>query len=590
MTGRRRTPDRAGQGQILPILLALLLLPAVGLESQSPNREAADAADPAVPVTDALLRAGHSGDPSHWPTYGGNLGQRRYSPLEQIDTTNVDRLRPAWIYQTGVAATTEATPVIVGSALYLSTPAREDGTQHVIRLDARTGQEVWRTAVEPPRASSPQVGVNRGVAVYGEKVYLTTANGRLVALDSGGGDILWSVDTGSPRLTHAPVAFGGKIFAGSSGTPKGIRGFVRAFDAETGDRLWTWHSIPSPEQGGWWGEWTEHLPGRPDLSLNRDLERERADSARYADAWRRGGGPIWMTPTLDPERGLLFVSVAAAFPEFDGSVRPGDNLWSNSVCAVRAETGTKEWCFQVVPHDRWNMDVASPPFLFEMEHGGKRVPAVGQFPKLGALSVWDRESGEHLIFSENYVPWKNLFRPLASEGEPAPEVAPGYYGGTDWSPGAYHPGTGYAYTAAIHKPGTYYLAGSPPPDSIGDEGWQGGHFEPTPGADHGVLAAVDPTTGEVAWKARTPEPMIGGVLATAGGLVFAGRLGGSFDAWHATTGEHLWRFPAGAGCASAPATYRLDGTQYLVVSCGGHFLGPGTSGDAIVAFTLPEGG
>lgn len=539
-------------------------------------------------VTDSLLRTGHAGDPSAWPTYGGGLHHRRYSPLAQVDTTNVTALKPAWIYQTGVAETLETTPLVVGREMYLTVPATPE-SQAVVKLDAASGREIWRTEIALDEEQALGIPVNRGVSLYGDLVYLATVDARLAALDAETGRVVWQTRTADPNQgythTQAPLAYDGKVLIGSSGgTTLGIRGFVKAYEVSSGEHLWTWHSIPSPAEGGWWGEWLEHLPNRPDLDLNRDIARERADSAQFADAWRRGGGPVWMTPALDPGRGLLYISVGNPWPVFDGSVRPGDNRWTDSVCAVRLATGTTVWCRQVVPHDVWNLDIASPPFLFTARRDGRAVDAVGSFSKLGIFHAWERETGELLAMSDNYVPHENLFALPTPQGT---RMAPGYWGGTNWSPVAYHPGTRKAYAANLHIPGEYVLEPTPR-EEIGPERWLSGRFEAAEGEARGNLTALEPGTGEIDWQWEAPRPMAVGLLATGGGLLFGGQLDGSFDAWNARTGEHLWSFTTGAGCASAPVTYRVDGTQYVVAGCGGHLLSEGPKGDVIVAFTLPS--
>lgn len=466
--------------------------------------------------------------------------------------------------------------MVVDGALYLTTPG-SGGEQRVLRLDARTGDRVWEARLPLGGGRPHPAAVNRGAAVLDGRVYVGTVDARLVALDAENGQLLWEHRIGDPaagyQLKQAPLAWDGLVVAGGSASPFGIRGFVRAYDAETGEPRWTWHAVPSPEEGGWWGEWLEEAPGTG-LPLNRDIEAERRDSARYAGAWRQGGAVVWMTPTLDVERELLFVATSNPAPELTGFTRPGDNRWSVSVCALRFRTGQQVWCYQVLPHDVWGLDAASPPFLFEME----AVPAVGHFSKLGVFFAWHRETGELLTASENYVPHRN---PLAAPTSEWVETAPGIYGGTEWSPAAFHPGTGWAYAANLHAPSRYRVVRTP------DGGRRVTH-QLAPGERWGNVVAVDPADGRVVWETRTPRPMVGGVLVTAGDLVFAGRLDGGLGAWHARTGEELWRGASEHGCASAPATWELDRRQYVAVSCGGHFLGGAGRGDAFHVFALPE--
>lgn len=576
-------------------LAAALAAALAGCSDDGAGREGTGSQGADVPG--ARAPSGVPAPSAGWPTYGGEPGQTRHSSLAAIDTGNVGRLEPAWSHRTGVPGVFEATPLVVDGALYLTTPM-SDGEQRVQRLDAATGRLEWERRIELDRPRPYPAGANRGVALEDGRVFVGTLDARLMALDARTGEVLWETRTADPARGHshkqAPLVHDGVVYTGASGGPFGIRGFVKAFRAASGEELWTWHSIPAPEEGGWWGRWVDTLPGT-DLPLPREVAAERRDSARHADAWRRGGAAVWMTPTLDPERGLLYVSVGNPAPELTDTRRPGDNRWSVSVCAIRASDGDTAWCDQYLPHDLWGYDAASPPFLFTLgpgtgeggaagrapgDAGGEGgVPAVGHFSKLGRFYAWDRRSGERLTVSEPYVPTRNYL------ARPTPEgvlVAPGIYGGTEWSPAAWSPATGLAYAANVHAPGRYFVRTS------GDRAGTVGFTLVPPGRRDGSLVAMEPGTGEVAWRARTEQPMVGGVLSTAGGLVFAGRLSGSLDAWHARTGRRLWSGSTGAGCASGPVTYRAGGRQLVAVACGGHFLG-GESGDRLVAFALPGG-
>lgn len=535
------------------------------------------------------MRPGHPADPGAWPLYGGDPGQGRSSPLDQIDRSNVADLELAWRRGVGTASTFETTPVVGGGGMVVTAPM-ERRIQSVLRLDPASGEVVWRRDLEIGEARIHPRAVNRGAALdlEGGRVHVGLVDAHQVALDFATGEILWKTSTGAGAAGYshkqAPTLWEGRVYTGVSASPFGIRGWVGAFDGATGEELWRWHTIPSPDDGGWWGEWLETLPGTG-ISLHRDIERERAGRQRYADAWRRGGAAPWMTPTLDPERGLLFVGIGSPAPELNAWVRPGDNRWSNSVCALRMEDGVKAWCFQILPHDRWGLDTTSPPFLFEMERDGEAVPALGQFTKLGLFYAWHRETGELLTVSEPYVPHERFLQPPSREGT---RMAPGIYGGTQWSPAAWSPQTGLAYAVNLHLPGTYVIRDDP----TGRRAWAGAvGFDAGPrGERWGSVVALDPASGELVWEARTPRPMVGGVLVTAGGLVFAGRLDGRFGAWDAETGEELWSFATGAGCAAAPMTYELDGAQYLAVACGGHFLGDPSRPDEVIAFRLPRRG
>ena len=548
-------------------------------------------------ATGDLLRAGHLGAPENWPMYGGTYSQVRYSPLDQINPENIEKLKPAWIFHTQVESDAghQTTPVIVGRAMYVTTPMAQ-GNQQVIKLDAEKGREIWRTSI-PLEAPTLCCGANnKGVAVSGDKVFLATVDARLVALNAPSGRVEWTAKLGEPEEgysnTMAPLTFGDKVFVGSSGGDFGIRGFLKAFDTQEGELLWTWHSIPSPEQGGWEGDWLEAAPGTG-VTLNRDIPAEKAARSRTSQAWRRGGGGVWMTPTLDPDLGLLYVHVGNPSPVFDGQSRPGDNRWTASICAIRIEDGELEWGFQYLPHDVWDYGGGSPPLLFDAEFEGRRIKAAGVFTKLGFFYLLDRTNGQLLRVSEPYIPQRNLFQVPTEAGVIA---VPGVAGGTAWSPGAYHPGTGLVYTVAVHlpvrlsfRPNTIWQSRKP---------FHGGVPEHAPGGreeGHGRVVALDPFTGKVEWSYRTRQPIQSGLLTTASKLVFAGQAEGSFDAWHASTGRHLWSHKTPAGINAAPATYRINGRQHIVVAAGGSFgirlLGfEAPLGDAIVAFALPSVG
>ncbi len=580
MTGR--TMPRGGSvAPRLAMALMLFGMAACGGAGQpsapgSDEPAAAARSDEAVGgVTDAMLQDGHRAQPSTWPTYGGDWGQTRYSPLTEIGRENVTRLRPAWIAQTGVVGSFESTPIVLGHEMYVTTPG-ESGVQRLIRLDAATGEVVWQVTIAGEAASEQAAtedlhlpahfGPNRGVAVYGDRVYLGTLNGRLLALERSTGKTAFDVKTLSPRLTGAPVAVQGRIIQGISFVD---RGAVQAFDADTGAVAWTWWAIPSPDDGGWWGEWLETLPGRPEISLGRDIAWEKANQARLADGWKTGGASAPMTPTVDAERGLAYVSTGGpdptAFPP-PSEPHPGDMRWTNSVCAIRIADGTTAWCYQFLPHDIWGASGPTPPIRFALERDGRVQQVVGKFTGMGNLYVLDADTGALVTRSDNYMPVAGSVGGVAGSN-----LIRGGVAGTIWSPGAYSAQTGLLYAVNQRIEG-YFL----PRD------------EPRGSERFGSVVAVSPQTGKVIWTSRTDEPLAGGVLATAGGLVFAGRTAGWFEAYDAATGERLWSFRTGAGCNSAPMTYQVEGRQYVALSCGGHGSLDPQGGDTVVAFALPE--
>jgi len=585
----RRTTARRGRRAGLVVTGAVFVALAGGCraaEAPSPQggagTPAMSAAGPSAlevgdvvgPVTDQMLRDGHRGLTSTWPTYGGDWGQTRFSPLTEIRRENVARLRPAWMAQTGIVGSFESTPVVLGREMYFTTPG-EGGRQRVVRLDSTTGEVVWQSTIEGVKASEQAAtedlhlpthfGPNRGVAVYGTRVYMGTLNGTLLALERSTGKKVFEVQTPSPRLTGAPVAARGRIIQGLSFVD---RGAVQAFDAETGKLIWTWHAIPSPEEGGWWGDFVETLPGRPEVSLERDIAWEKANQARLADGWKTGGASAPMTPTVDDERGLVYVTPGGpdptAFPP-PSEPHPGDMRWTNAVCALRIEDGTTAWCYQYLPHDVWGASGPTPAIRFNLTRDGRTLPVVGKFTGMANLYVLEAEKGTLVTRSDNYMPLAGTVG-----GEAGSNLIRGGVAGTIWSPGAFSFQTGLLYAVNQRVEG-YFL---PRDERRGSE-------------RYGNVVAVDPLTGKVAWTQRTDQPLAGGVLATAGGLVFAGRSSGWFDAYDAASGERVWSFRTGAGCNSAPMTYHVGGRQYVAVACGGHAALDPQGGDAVIAFALP---
>ena len=318
--------------------------------------------------------------------------------------------------------------------------------------------------------------------------------------------------------------------------------------------------------------------------LNRDIAAEKARQGEHADAWQVGGGSLWSTPALDPELGLIYLGTGNPAPQMDDVSRPGDNLYSVSLVALDAHSGEIRWHYQQVPHDRWGYDVGSPPVLFDLVRDGRIVPAVAEASKTGWLYVNDRVTGALLYKSEAFVPQRNIFTQPTAEGV---TIAPGAGGGASWSPTAFDPTTGLVYVAAMHMPSTFRIKERPATDtrpalrysilSMADEPrW-------------GTLTAIDTRNGgRIRWQARSEHILVGGVLATAGGLVFMGEGDGHLSAFDSATGERLWQFRCGAGVNAPPITYAVDGVQYVAVAAGGHSMFGFPLGDALVAFALPE--
>ncbi|NIP83937.1 MAG: PQQ-binding-like beta-propeller repeat protein, partial [Gemmatimonadetes bacterium] len=306
---------------------------------------------------------------ARWPANGGSLANHRFSRLQQVNRSNVSSLVPVWLHSTGIEGALETTPVVVDNTLYATT-----ARGRVLALNAATGERLWSRDPDPGTVTLCCGPSNKGVSVYSRMVYVSSLDARLVALDARSGEPRWEAALADPALgysaTMAPLAADGRVFVGVSGQRYGIRGFLAAFDAESGEELWRWHSIPA-DSPGWWGQWRATDPfGTP---LDRDIRGERADSFVTRWTWGVGGGGIATTPAYDPENDRLYVNVEGPAPVVDGGVRPGDNLYTGSIVALDARTGDLVWYAQYLPHDVWGLAGGSPPFLFE--RGGERYVA-----------------------------------------------------------------------------------------------------------------------------------------------------------------------------------------------------------------------
>ncbi len=530
--------------------------------------------DLSVVTQDALDNAGSDGN--NFLHTNGNYAQTRFYPNRQINVSNVNRLRPAWIFQTDVKESMETTPIVVNGVMYITT-----SFDHVFALNARTGEQVWEYQQKLGPLTVYCCGPNnRGVAAYGDKVYLATLDSKLVALNAKTGDVVWQVQIADPTLgyseTMAPTAVNGKILIGTNGGEYGIRGFVRAYDAENGKLIWNFDTIPENSIGVWA---TTDATGR---DLHRDIAAEKETLVKTGDPYKKLGGGVWQNPAVDLIHHRIYFAVGNPSPDLEGAVRPGDNLYTDSLVSLDLDTGKYVCHFQFIPHDVWDLDAVSPPVLVQVrDQSGNPVEGVLQAGKSGHLYVNEAEDCSPIRFSEPMVPQKNMW---ALPTEKGTVMLPGANGGVEWSPIAVQPGLGLAYAINLHQPMTYTVTPAPYPEG---KLWLGGAFTIIPGAEQwGNITAVDYNTGRIAWQVKTQQPMIGGVLATAGGLVFTGEGNGFFKAYDAGTGAELWRFQAGAGVNAPPASYTVDGRQYIVVAAGGNTQLDYKRGNALIAFTL----
>jgi alcohol dehydrogenase (cytochrome c) len=522
-----------------------------------------------------------------WPTYGGNAWNQRWSNLKQIDTRNVNRLVPRMVFQTNVGrlGSFETTPIVVGDMMYVTTAYNEA----TIAYDLNSRKQVWRYEYKLGTTITCCGPNNRGVAVSDGLVFEGMMDAHLVALDSKTGEVKWNVEVADPTMgysiTHAPLVVGHNVIIGVSGGEYGIRGHVTAYDATTGKQAWRWYSVPAPKgdptfdekaPNGWWGTWATKAE---ESDLHRDIAKEKADSAKYGDAWKTGGGGVWMTPAYDKDLNSIFLAVGNPSPDLDGSVRPGDNLYTDAIVALDATTGKTKWYYQTIPHDVWDLDAVSPPVVTTLD--GKKV--VVHAGKTGWIYVVDATTGKLVRKSQNFVPQENMF---ALPTEKGTRMLPGANGGSEWSPIAVDPTLGYAFVAGLHQPMNYITHTAPY-----EKGrlWLGSAFVAIPGEEQwGLYSAVNLATGEIAWQNRVPQPMMGGSLATAGGLAFTGEGNGNFNAYESRTGKLLWQFNAGAGCNAAPMTFTHGGEQFIAVACGGNFQLSYPLGDAVIVFGFPK--
>ena len=525
---------------------------------------------------DMLSRA--AGDGNNFLHTNGNYAQTRYYPNSQINTTNVNKLRPAWVFQTEVTETLETTPIVVNGVMYVTT-----AFDHVYALNARTGEQLWHFKHKMGPVTTYCCGPNnRGVAVVGDMVYLGTLDAKLVALDAKTGKQVWEQQVADPELgyseTMAPTAVNGKILIGTNGGEYGIRGFLKAYDAKTGTPLWTFNTT-AENSVGVWAE--KDATGR---DMHRDIVAEKAALAKQGDPYKTLGGGVWQNPAIDLASNTAYFVAGNPSPDLDGSLRPGDNLYTDSLVAVDLETGKYKCHFQYIAHDVWDLDAVSPPVLTQVaDKDGKMVDGVLHGGKTGHVYIHNAKDCSLIRFSEAMVPQENMWVLPTKDGA---RMLPGANGGVEWSPMTVDATKGLVYAINLHQPMTYHVESSPYPSG---KLWLGGAFKVIPTEEQwGNVTAVEYNTGKIRWQVKTPQPMIGGIMATAGGLTFTGEANGRFDAFDSATGAQLWKFQAGAGVNAPPSSYTVDGKQYVVVGAGGNAQINSKRGNSIIAFTLTE--
>ena len=494
-------------------------------------------------------------EPQNWMTYSGDYSGRRFSALDQINVTNAHTMVAKWVYQTGATGKLEATPLVVDGILYAT--AQDD---RAFALDARTGRPIWMYQRQVPGDIRPCCGhVNRGLAILGDKVFLGTLDAHVIALDAKTGAVVWDVVAADYRTGHsftvAPLAVKGLIVIGISGGEYGVRGFIDAYDADTGERKWRFYTVPGPGEPG--------------------------HESWEGDSWKVGGAPAWNTGTYDAVTNQIFWPTGNPAPSNRGAGRAGDNLYSNSLLALNADTGKMNWYFQFTKHDEHDWDATQVPVMIEA--AGKHL--IAQANRNGFFYVLDRTTGK-LVSANSYgkITWSDTKdaegRPVAKkEASPTLEghtVCPGALGTTNFMAPTYSPQTGLFYVTARDQCDIFSTA--PQPYEAG-HAYYGSAYFPSEEAEpyRGFLKAIDPATGEIKWKFEHTSPTWSGVLSTAGGLVFTGDAEGNFIAFAAAAGETLWHFQMGGAVYAAPMAFAVDGKEYVAIA----------AGSAVYAFGLP---
>ncbi len=571
---------------VLPVLALALGLVACSEQtsSHSPQERASEVPPAGAPIVDGARIVAADATPGEWLTHGRTYGEQRFSPLDRIDQGNVGELGLAWYAELPTRRGIETTPLMANGKLYVTA-----SWGHVLAYDARTGERLWH--FDPKVAKDYAVRaccdvVNRGVALWGDKVYAASIDGRLRALDRDSGEVVWAVDTrlnesDAYTITGAPRVVNGKVVIGNGGAEMSVRGYVTAYDAESGEQVWRFFTVPGNPADGfedetqawiattWTGEWWKPENGK-------------------------GGGTAWDSFAFDPDLNLLYIGVgnAASWNQKIRSPEGGDNLFVSSIVAVDADTGRYVWHYQTTPGDHWDYTATQHMILAEIEIDGARRSVLMQAPKNGFFYVLDRKTGE-LLAADMYMPVNWATHVDLATGRPveAPDVRatdqarliiPGPSGAHNWHPMSFSPDTGYVYIPAKIGGAVYRddfftrrrktlwtvnydvrtMIGIP--DELSVEERRGLARE----GMWGVLIAWDPSRQREVWRVERGVNSGSGVLSTRGQLVFQGDLAGAFKAFAADTGAELWSYPAQGGIMASPITYELDGEQYVAVAQG----------------------
>ena len=505
------------------------------------------AAGPGV-TYDRLVKA--ADEPQNWLHYSGTYDSQRHSRLDQINSTNVDQLELLWVRQLNTLSQLEMTPLVVDGIMYITLP-----DDVVMALDARTGQPFWTYTYPLPDALMLCCGKhNRGVAIHGDRLFLGTLDGHLVALDAKSGEVLWNVEVAEGlagnSITGAPLVVKDMVLTGIAGGEYGIRGFIDAYDVTTGERRWRSYTIPG--------------------------EGEPGNDTWEGDSWKTGGAPTWVTGSYDPELNLIYWGTGNPGPDWNGEVREGDNLYSDSMLALDADTGEMQWHFQFTPWDVHDWDACQVPVLADIDWNGKQRKVLLLAQRNAFFYALDRATGEFLrgtaFAKQTWAKRLDEFgRPIRVPGMlPTVEgnlVSPSVNGATNWWSPTFSPNTGLYYILSNDAADIYYLAEA---DYREGELFVGGYPQAPAAADTftSAVRALDPVTGERVWQFEVQALSSSGLLSTAGNVVFGGSAGGSFYALDARSGDLLWRKSVGANVHSGPMTYSVNGKQHVTIAVG----------------------
>ncbi len=536
----------------LAVALALLGFAANGF-AQEPSATATPAADAGAPsfspVTwERLLAA--ADEPQNWLMYSGTFDSKRYSGLDQVHAGNVGDLELKWAYQLSALDRAETTPLVVDGVMFIT-----EAPSNVVAVDAATGREYWRYEHELPDDLRICCGRNnRGVAILGDTLYMSTLDAHLAAVDARTGNLRWESEVADHRggysKTAAPLVVKDRVVTGTAGGEFGIRGFLDAYDAESGERAWRTYTIPGPDH---------------------------PDNRTWAgDSWRTGGSPTWITGSYDPDLDLVYWGTGNPGPDYNGEVRLGDNLYADSVLALDGDSGDMAWYFQFTPHDVHDWDAIQIPILADLDVDGERRRLMLWANRNGFYYTLDRETGEFLTgrpFAR--MTWASGLdengRPIRVPGlfpsEEGVVVSPSAAGATNWMSPAFSPRTELFYVMAYDGEARFFIRDEEYVE--GDRFIGGGQIQFQPIEEYtSAVRALDPLTGDLRWEYRVQPHTWAGLLATAGDLVFGGSVDGYFYALDAASGRELWHVAVGAQVRASPITYAVDGQQYVTIAAG----------------------